>query len=338
MRSNHHVSQGRRADRISDSRAKFAHDPGLSTERSRGTFSLPALLLPAFNVPSDKSKRVVATTSKPIDSFLAALEAAEPRPEASADRGPKKNYAERFSNTLAVLIANRLRATGQFDGILPDFDGTGRESQSASGRNKKAKKTDVNYSTKSSGLELLVSIKTLSFKDAKRKRSKEVETVTYERYTKNMVRNDHELRAEAMDHHERHPFAVLVGALFLPVDSCDDGANDKSSFAHAVMTFRNRAGREKPSEPPQFFERFYLALYEWEGNKRGNVGFFDITSSPPKRGRPKTLLALEEVIAEIVKVYGLRNRRYIEWADEDQTSATIPTLEAAPTEGDDEDA
>ena len=68
-------------------------------------------------------------------------------------------------NRIAVLIANRLRATGQFRGeILPGRDGRGREKPVSSGSFNKPKKTDVNYSTLS-GLELLVSIKTLGFRD-----------------------------------------------------------------------------------------------------------------------------------------------------------------------------
>src|ERR1700733_9077313 len=49
-------------------------------------------------------------------------------------------------------------------------------------------------------LELLVSIKTLSFRDTKPKTKTQPKRVG--RYTKNMVRNDHELRAEAMEFHE----------------------------------------------------------------------------------------------------------------------------------------
>jgi hypothetical protein len=165
------------------------------------------------------------------------------------------------------------------------------------------------------------------------------------RYTKNMVRNDHELRAEAMDHHERHPYAVLVALFFLPMRACEDGGTDKSSFAHAVMTFRPRTGRVQPTDPHQLFERFFIGLYEFEGDRRGQILFFDVMDRPPRRGRPtrrepargeprRGLLTLEEMIGEVVKSYGIRNRRYIEWADED--TEAVPDLDV-PVEEDGED-
>jgi DNA mismatch endonuclease Vsr len=262
-----------------------------------------------------------------IGSFADALHGAEPKPdETSGTREEKKNYAERLSNKLAVLVANRLRSTGDFPGVLPNQDGSGRETTAATGASKKLKKTDVRFSTFDTGLELLVSIKTYSFRDPRKDKSGRV---VLGRYSKNVVRNDHELRAEAMDHHERHPFAVLIGLFFLPMRACDDGENDKSSFAHTIMTFRPRSGRQLPTDPQQLFERLFVALYEQDANGEQQVWFFDVMDKPPKRGRPgrlepangeprRGLLSLDEMIAEIVKTYGIRNRRYIEWADEDQ--------------------
>lgn len=255
----------------------------------------------------------------------------------------KKNYAERFSNKLAILIANKLRESdGTLAEVLPRPDGSGRETGAASGASKKLKKTDVRFSTFDTGLELLVSLKTYSFQDPRK--DKKSGQVVLGRYTKNMVRNDHELRAEAMDHHERHPYAVLVALFFLPMRACDDAGTDKSSFAHAIMTFRSRAGRNEPSDPHQKFERFFVALYEHEGDKRGDVWFFDVMDKPPRRGRPQRvdvpkvearrgLLTLDEMVREIVKAYGIRNRRFIEWADEDPNDVDL--LEA-PTDADGE--
>lgn len=95
------------------------------------------------------------------------------------------------------------------------------------------------------GCEFL-DLKTYSFRDPRKDKSGQV---VLGRYTKNVVGNDHELRAEAMDHHERHPLAVLIGLFFLPLRACDDVGNDKSSFAHSIMTFRPRAGRALPADP-----------------------------------------------------------------------------------------
>ena len=275
---------------------------------------------------ANKAERVAIST---VLTFAEALEQSEPRPAQDGDG--KKNYAERLSNKLAVLVANKLRDSGQFAGILPTADGKGRESTSTGGAHKKAKKTDVKYATSDAGLELLVSIKTLNFMDQHKKTSGGQTTVSFSRYTRNMVRNDHELRAEAMDHHERHPFAVLVALFFLPISACDDGENDKSSFAHAVMTFRPRAGRVKPSDPPQLFEGFFIGLYDADGEHKGRVQFFNVDDAPPRRGRPSAkLYTLDEVVATIAKTYGIRNRRYMEWADEELPATTIPRLDDAP--------
>lgn len=296
-----------------------------------------------------KKPKAKATTPAPsIQTFEDALRHAGPRPADGADRDLKKNYSERLSNAIAVLLASKLRASGRFDSILPMPDGSGRETGSASGSNKKIKKTDVRYATPDTGLELLVSIKTLNFRDAKKDRA--TGRLTIGRYTKNMVRNDHELRAEAMDHHERFPYAVLIGIFFIPIDACDDGTNDKSSFAHAVMTFRPRAGRADTSDPAAKFERFFIGLYDANDSSGTHVGFFDVLSPPPRRGRPpwptespdpargERLLTLDQVIAEIVREYGIRNRTYIRWADETPADELLPNLDA-PTDddsGDDE--
>ena len=259
-------------------------------------------------------------------TFGSVLDAAEPRPSDAGARDGKKNYAEKLSNEIAVWLADELRATDGFHGILPKPDGAGRESKVAAGATKKPKKTDVRFGTADTGLELLVSIKTLSFRDAKKVKGSD--TVLLGRYTKNMVRNDHELRAEAMDLHERFPFAVLIAILFLPFGACDDGDADKSSFAHAVMTLRPRSGRNVPSDPQQLFERVFIGLYEHEGAKRGAVSFFDVTTNPPKRGRPKTgLVDTATLVREIVKAYGIRNRRYMDWADEPSSGVLLEASE-----------
>jgi len=294
-----------------------------------------------------KSKAKATSPAPSIQTFEHALRHAGPRPADDADRDLKKNYSERLSNAIAVLLASKLRATGRFDAILPLPDGSGRETGSASGSNKKIKKTDVRYATSNTGLELLVSIKTLNFRDAKKDRV--TGRLTIGRYTKNMVRNDHELRAEAMDHHERFPYAVLIGVFFIPIDACDDGTADKSSFAHAVMTFRPRAGRADTSDPAAKFERFFIGLYDAKDSTGTHVGFFDVLAPPPRRGRPpwptespdptrgERLLTLEQVIAEIVREYGIRNRTYIRWADEKATDSSLPEFGSTDHEDSDDD-
>src|SRR4051812_9870087 len=66
----------------------------LSAELRRGTFRL---IHPSStsHVPPKHTKPAAA--NPPINSFLAALNAAGPRPAATAERTPKKNYAEKLS-------------------------------------------------------------------------------------------------------------------------------------------------------------------------------------------------------------------------------------------------
>src|SRR6185312_15347887 len=143
-------------------------------------------------------------------------------------------------------------------------DGSGQESRARTAKG--VKKLDVNYSTLELGLGLGVSIKTINFPDK-----------GTGRYTKNVTRVDNELRAEAQDYHERQPFAVMIALIFMPVDGCSDGKKgNMSSFAHAVLTFRGRAGRRSPTDGVALFERIFVALYTHDGRDRGKVEFFDV--------------------------------------------------------------
>ena len=242
---------------------------------------------------SEDSVRVFLQT-RHIEAFPDALDAASPRPTDDAPQADKKNYAERLSKALSVLISNRLRST--FPSILPLPDGSRQESRAPTGKGKK--KLDVNYSTQELGLALGVSIKTLNFRDA-----------ASGRYTKNATRIDNELRAEASDYHERQPFAVMAGIVFVPIDSCDDGKKGKSSFAQIVEVLRHRANRETPKNREELFERIYIGLYDFGGSP-ANVIFFDVGQLAPPAGRPGShvSLDLETMLQQIVALYKNRNK------------------------------
>jgi hypothetical protein len=240
-----------------------------------------------------------------MSSIRDALEASGLRPGVDADRAEKKNFAERFSRHLATLIANALRP--DFPGLTPDADGARQESPART--SKGFKKLDVNYSTTELGLALGVSVKTVNAKDPRTGR-----------FTKNYTRIDGELRAEAADYHERQPYAVLVGVLFLPAGSCDDarpGAGGISSFGAAVKYFRVRAGREKPTDDISAFERFFVALYYVEADDGEDARFFDVSKPPPRdrRPRPDEGMSFAEFISAIRSTYDSRNAPPFEWAD-----------------------
>jgi hypothetical protein len=244
-----------------------------------------------------------------IRSFSDCLDYAEPRPAPEDTKG-KGPYGTRLSKALAVFVANGLRK--DFKGILPLPDGTRSESRARTAKG--FKKLDVNHSTVELGLALGVSIKTINYRDPETKR-----------YTKNYSRIDNELRAEAMDYHQRQPFSVLVGLLFLPIDAAEDSGKGKgedakaglSSFAAAVKYFRTRSPRESPRDDLDLFEGFYIGLYGFEDDERGEVVFFDVAKAPPRNRRPtpQEVLSYEEVLERIRDVHDSRNNPPFEWAD-----------------------
>lgn len=258
--------------------------------------------------PRDGGHAGPLTGPTPMESIRDALEAAGLRSEATSATA-KKNYAERFSRALATCFANALRP--HFAGISPDPSGKKQEMPARTAKG--FKKLDVNYSTVDLGLALGVSVKTLNFRDA-----------ASARYTKNYTRIDAELRAEATDYHQRQPYSVLVGVLFLPVDACDDAGKAKkaelknvSSLGEAVRRFRYRAGRETPRDDVDLFERFFIGLYEPDGPEAGATRFLDVMAPPPRarRLRPDEGLSFDEVIAAIVATYNERNDPPFTWAE-----------------------
>jgi hypothetical protein len=248
------------------------------------------------------------------DSIAAELEFAGDRESiAEGSSTEKKNYAESLSRALAQRFADALRSS--FEGILPTREGFGQESKARTGKG--LKKLDVNYSTVELGLGLGVSIKTINYRDGRT-----------ERYTKNYTRVDNELRAEAADYHERQPYAVLCGVVFLPLDACDDGsASSASSFGRAVQILRVRSGREKPTDDPTLFERILIGLYNADPSSFGGVHFFDVMDAPPRVGRPPALKSFSEAVDAIVDTYDTRNKTKFRWAD------GITEI-AAPNDGD----
>ncbi|AGC47226.1 hypothetical protein MYSTI_05953 [Myxococcus stipitatus DSM 14675] len=263
--------------------------------------------------PSDAALHEYTSTGEDERFLLEPLKRAGPRPVLSAPREAKKNYAERLSRALAMMMADRLRPKyrGRQHTITPTADEQEHEA-SVSGEGG-SKRVDVAVWHRRDGLLLDLSIKTLSFQDWDEKKKRAG------RYTKNMSRNDHELQAEASRIHRRQPYAVLAGLMFMPMSSCDDGERDKSSFAHAVVTFRERSGRLGPDDLRyERFERFFIALYQYEGPEAGQVRFFDVARAPPRQRRPthQETLSLAQVADALVEDVASRNNPEPEWADD----------------------
>lgn len=207
----------------------------------------------------------------------------------------------------------RARAFGDLCRI-PDENGKGQESKARTAKG--VKKLDVNYSTAELGLGLGLSIKTINFRDG-----------SSARYTKNYTRADGELRAEASDYHVRQPYAVMVAIVFFPLDACDDGKKEPSSFGQAVRIFRFRGGRDDPKDDPNLFEAVFIGLYDTSPDRFGDVIFFDVTKAPPKASRPKDPLSFAELVEEIRKTYDERNSPTFEWADAEEEVLTEPVID-----------
>lgn len=254
-----------------------------------------------------------AETALQNSSILYALDRARSRyPGVTANSGqsPKKNYSEQFSRSLAQLLADILRDA--FEGIQPSAEGLWHESLMTGARG--SKKIDVRYSTPDIGLGFVISIKTTHFRDRKSRLGR----VTFGDFNHNETRFDAEFRAEAAEIHERNPFGLLIGLFVLPEESAMifSRGNNPSSFAKWVRRLRFRAGREKPGDRNELFERIYIGLYKPQGERAGEIRFFNAMNQPPIRGLPRSgLLSLRDLISEIRALFDARNNPPFDFGD-----------------------
>ena len=246
------------------------------------------------------------------------------------NRAAKKNWAQRFSNALAMTLADRLRPKYPKARVTPRPDGTGQEF--SVGAKVDRKRTDVGVWDDAAGLVAGISIKTYTFRDTLP--AKGGQPAREGRYVKNVKRNDMELRDEADTLHRRQPYAVLAALFFMNEDACWDGVTGQSSFAHAVFTFRKRTGRPSPDARFDLFEHAYIGLFD----AAGNVRFFDVRQAPRQNQPPSdaqtiTLAELVETIDDAVVYRNTGVSRHERFADDDPgwtaPAGSLPTgLEA----------
>jgi hypothetical protein len=191
--------------------------------------------------------------------LVEVLAKSKPRPEVSDSQDKKLKYASRFAEHMADRFARDLK---------PRLKGIEASTKRSAGSAKGPTQLDANFSTPAVGLALGISLKSVHVRDKG----------SGGRYTHNMKRNEEELRIEASGYHKRQPYAVMVGVLFLPFDSCDDAKKGASSFGSWVRHLRPFTGRSKPAGDIDRFEKIYLALYESDGS---NLRFFDVAADPP---------------------------------------------------------
>ncbi len=234
--------------------------------------------------------------------IAAVLKAAEPRPVQSSPVGEKIQYATRFADAMAEQIASDL---------APNLRGISATTKRTAGSVRGKKQLDVNFSTPEVGLALGISLKSVHIRDVGGSG----------RYTHNRKRNEEELRIEATGYHKRQPYAVMVGVLFLPFDSCEDGRRDNaSSFGSWVRHLRPYTGRQEPEDENDKFEKMYIALYEPDGT---DLRFFDVEWDPPKNGRPKRLLSYDEFLDAVYFAYLNRNAAEFTWAEGEEEPLDI---------------
>ncbi len=242
------------------------------------------------------------------------LRDAGPRPYVSDAQSAKNQYAIRFAEHMADRFAADLRH--RLPGITATTKRTGGSEQSK-------KQLDVNFSTREHGLVLGISLKSVHLRDVQGAK----------RYTHNMKRNEEELRIEASGYHKRQPYAVMVGVLCLPFDSCEDGKKgNPSSFGSWVRHLRPYAGRREPGDDIDKFEKLFIALYEPDGS---DFRFFDVESDPPKNQRPPAagdlrapdgraarLLTYAEFLDDTYHRYLVRNAAEFRWASGEEEPLT----------------
>ena len=244
-------------------------------------------------------------TGYSTDVIHQVLKASEPRPTESDKSALRIAYAVRFANKMAELIA---------DDLKPKLSGITATPKREAGAARGKKQLDVNYSTAGFGLGLGISLKSVHIREAAG------------RYTHNMKRNEEELRVEAIGYHKRQPYAVMVGVLFLPLDSCEDGKNGPSSFASFVRHLRPYSGRSGPRDDEDRFERIYIALYDPEPEK-SDLRFFDVEFDPPKNACPKRVLSYPEFLDAVYHDYLRRNSLEFRFADGEEEPLEMSDLE-----------
>lgn len=263
-----------------------------------------------------------------VSVISAVVAHALPRPSPSDPVTVKSQYAVRFADCFGRLIARDLSTK------FPGIEASPRRS-AASVRG--AKQLDVNYSTPQLGLGLGISLKSVHIREA----------TGSQRYTHNLKRNEEELRVEASGYHKRQPYAVMVGVMCLPFDSCTDarGPRNPSSFGSWVRHLRPFTGRASPLEEDDRFERLYVALYQPDGT---DLRFFDLRTAPPRNGippdqgpmfgpqgpdgPPRRLLTYDEFLAEVERCFLQRNHAEFTWSDSVDTAADDDPTEAPDDE------
>ena len=214
----------------------------------------------------------------------AAIRAAGPRPADTAAQAPKKNYAEKLSNHVAVTLAAQFREAGCTD-CQPNPP-LGRERQFAGGIGNK--KVDVSYASAEDGLILGVSVKSICSRDPRTGN-----------FQKNLTNRRGDLLAEGTTLHQRFPYAVLGGLFLLDERAAEDSTDRRfSTFqtAHEYLsTFDRRNDRANAVEK---FEALGIVLFR--SDEPVHYIYYDV-------GEPRTAKPLSTFLERLLQRVAERN-------------------------------
>ena len=177
-------------------------------------------------------------------SLLDAVVAAGILPSIEAKKEDKKRYSELLSQALAQEVANGLRNVG-FPSVKPLPGGPGeRAFQGGLG----PKKVDVSYSDEQHGLQLAVSIK----------------TITASPYGKNLKNRFYDLCPEGITLHLRFPYSVMCALFCLPNAANEDvtAIRKVSTFERARKLLSTISGRREYTDPGEKFENIAMMLFQ----------------------------------------------------------------------------
>jgi hypothetical protein len=265
------------------------------------------------------------TDLNPEQGILDALDHAGERPPPTGSQNAKRDWSARFANACAVAIAAQFRTHSELrkKTVKPLSLASGTEPLTPLGAGVQ-KRIDVTVADAVLGLELGASLKGLNFVDA-----------AANNYDKNLTGRLYELADELRVVHEHLPHAFMVGIFFLPLGSCNDKGSDRgpSSFANAVIKLRARTGRLDATMAAHAArcDAAFVALYSLGDTSfdRGLVRFLDVTTDPPKRGRPKVEMtfSLAEMVDRVVDA--ATHRSAVTWAapESDAVATTAPDAE-----------
>jgi hypothetical protein len=220
-----------------------------------------------------------------LSTALAKVSAPSGKPSTSAKRQYSDDLSRVFSEALEKSMRTHFPTT-------TSGHGTGTGAASASG----IKSIDVAFNIEGLFLGLGVSVKVVGLPEGARG------------YTHNFKRVAEEWTLETVNYHRYMPYSVIVGLLFLPVE-CMTDRKVRTSMCTALRHFGPQRGRLDHRDDPDTMEEIFIAVYEPDGAKQGEVFFVSAEHAIEARETPPASIRLtfEDVKKLLVQRFKTRN-------------------------------